>query len=1051
MSGSLWKYYFENDLDNFGLVLETASYTNRPQVQRGFGQQSVNAAGAGGSPGRLSTSPTLSRASGRSAGVVLTRANLNWRDSSGLTLLHHISSSTEKNAIDFASALLELPLTDLYVQDVENGWTALHRAFYFGNITIARAILDRDASNAFNVGTGVQGHHHAGGLIKVKDKDGHAPFELYAATIKERDWFADSRRRSASTSSEEDDDELAQEESGDCEDSRENLGIVPTSIDIRGDELFTFGSNKNVSLGFGDEDDRQYPERIVLRRPDHLFHKFCQNRLGNESKRRDSSTQHVETSIGSHSGKGASPNALPTSIRYTPTQIQDVQMSKLHTAVLTSDPQSNLYMCGHGLGGRLGTGDQTTRYQFTCIEGGALAQKKVVAIALGQNHSLALSDQGEIFTWGGNKYGQLGYTLPEPNVREEDPVQTVPRQIFGPLKREVVIGISASRIHSVAHTSISLYSFGKNEGQLGIVDSDARSLQSQLVPRKVAASLFSSSIKSVSAIERATVCLLENRDVWVFANYGYAKLHIPLGVFSNYFLGHRFSTKSHMKVPHEVSKIQSGGDTICVLTATGEVFTVAVNQRNEPVQGSSTSTTNPSKIRGALSAPNWVWSLRKSHMAARDVAVDQDGSIILTTAAGTVWRRVTRAKIKDASAAGIGTYKPKDYKFSRVPGLTGVVAVRASAFGAYAAVRKDCDFTRTHITVPPRTLPKDFSQLLSFRDLASDVEKDEVSKHRSPSEAATSVVDLLQSRIKSTRDLEAVVSRAIDGVSDALTSTYDMEICTSLSEVRIPIHQFVIASRSRVVRDGLASIRQTRSFSVPDVCTIQTDGNGKVTLELQGFQFLTLINLVLYVYVDAVANVWLSTRHISEPASLYRQIRSEHVKLAARLDLLDLELALRHVCRLSLALSEDMEEAIKDGKVFQSADVLVQLEDAEIKVHRGLVCQRCPFFQGLFNGRSGGQWLAGRADMDTVRVDFKHVKSTVFQYVLRHIYADTGEELFDETVTTDLDEFIDLVMDVMSVANELILHRLSKVCQKVIGRYGKYRAAKRAFAGLPYQ
>jgi inhibitor of Bruton tyrosine kinase len=124
--------------------------------------------------------------------------------------------------------------------------------------------------------------------------------------------------------------------------------------------------------------------------------------------------------------------------------------------------------------------------------------------------------------------------------------------------------------------------------------------------------------------------------------------------------------------------------------------------------------------------------------------------------------------------------------------------------------------------------------------------------------------------------------------------------------------------------------------------------------------------------------------------------------------------------------------------IFDSANVLVQLADAEVKVHMALVCRRCPFFEGLFQGRAQGQWLSGRIDSGEIRIDLKHVDSNVFRYVLRHIYADTGEELFDEAVASDLDEFLDLIIDVLSVANELMLDRLAIVCQSVIGRFGLY-------------
>lgn len=33
---------------------------------------------------------------------------------------------------------------------------------------------------------------------------------------------------------------------------------------------------------------------------------------------------------------------------------------------------------------------------------------KLVAVAVGENHSLALSSDGQVFSWGSNQYGQLG-------------------------------------------------------------------------------------------------------------------------------------------------------------------------------------------------------------------------------------------------------------------------------------------------------------------------------------------------------------------------------------------------------------------------------------------------------------------------------------------------------------------------------------------------------------------------------------------------------------------------------------------------------------------
>ncbi len=72
-----------------------------------------------------------------------------------------------------------------------------------------------------------------------------------------------------------------------------------------------------------------------------------------------------------------------------------------------------------------------------------------------------------------------------------------------------------------------------------------------------------------------------------------------------------------------------------------------------------------------------------------------------------------------------------------------------------------------------------------------------------------------------------------------------------------------------------------------------------------------------------------------------------------------------------------------------------------------------------------------------MRIDLKHIHADTFKLVLRYIYADVGTELFDDVVSADIDEFSELVMDVMAVSNELMLDRLSQICQEVIGRFGE--------------
>lgn len=1060
MSAYLWKYYLEDDVENFKQVLEEAGFAGKQHAQRGATlQHSLSFGVKLGSPGSFSASP-LGNARSRNDGsfpgfdaapttfrdVTLTRADVNRRDAKGLTVLHLAASSQSENAKEFALALIAHPLIDLYIQDYESGWTALHRAFYFGNITIARAIIERD-SQIITTSIGPSNQTSAG-LTKVKDKEGNGPYDLLAATIKDRTLrhgqAADSVALGGEGEDEEDDGQTHNNINDEGEEVQRKTLVKPL-VNIQGEECLTFGSNKNITLGFGDEDDRHFPERVRLTRPEHLFSRFHAEHLEQRRTQAALTSPTYAATIPDKVSSLGDCQTLPSVIRNQPMSILDVQMSKFHTIVLTNDPEANVYVCGHGLGGRLGTGSEKTQFHLKCIDELASTRRKFVAVALGQDHTLAISELGEVYSWGSNVHGQLGCGMPRANHKPEDLIQMLPKQLFGSLKREVVIGAAASRIHSVVHTATSLFTFGKNEGQLGIIDAHAGSLEVQPIPRKVAASRFSCAIRAVAAIDRATVCLLENHEIHVFANYGIVKHNFLLDTFAHPLLKNSFSATRYEKVPNHICKITAAGDTICALSTTGEVFTVTVDQRVDPESSSTTSTTKPNKIRSALSNPYRLWSLKRGYMAARDVAVDQDGSIILTTQAGSVWRRVRRAKIANTNMPSAADARPKDFKFSRVPNLTRVLAVRASASGAYCAIRSDCDVTRTQILVNPQSLWKDFFALLSFKSLVkledSDTENPAPKFWKRPSELEALAAALLQSK-----DLEKEMSGVLGTSIPHQSFPYDAIMKTTVSEVAIPLHLVVLASRSSVFREALAICARTGSWS-NDIFSVQRTTDGQIVVILQGMDFLTLVELVLYLHTDIFVGFWLHTRRAQNLAFRYRTVRTELMKCATRLEMANLESAVRRMSPTAdHSLDKDMELALTDPTFLQQSDTIIQLANGEMRVHGVLLCQRCPFFQGLFAGRAGGRWLAERrnATLDdgsgAIKVDMAHIEMHIFKLVLRHVYADTGDELFDDITAADLDEFLDLIMDVLSVANELMLDRLSQICQKVIGRYGGHCA-----------
>lgn len=438
------------------------------------------------------------------------------------------------------------------------------------------------------------------------------------------------------------------------------------------------------------------------------------------------------------------------------------------------------------------------------------------------------------------------------------------------------------------------------------------------------------------------------------------------------------------------------------------------------------------------------------------MGITENGSVIVCTQAGAVWRRVKRANIKDA-LPGTKSFSRKDFKFQRIPGLTKVASVRSTTFGVYAAIRKDCDVTRTQISIDEQSLWSDMAPLLSIRDLVAsealqDTEDTDTPRFWAPA-LPKDLFEPLKRAVLTSPDLEGDVSRHFLGQDSE--DTYDFNLATSISEVRIPVHGFILA-RSPILRRLMNYFRRTGSASMPDILEIRTRsttsdhpldvvGVERPEIVFQGIDFISLVNFAVYLYTDTVIDVWHFTRHCPKMAYRYRQVRLEVMKVASHLKMTKLEAAVRLMSEPDRQMNIDMALALRDPSFFDDGDAIIELDGSEVLVHSALLCQRCPFFDGLFNGRAGGQWLSERRqnNSEAVRIDLKHVQPEAFNLVLRYLYSDIGNELFDDIVSTDIDEFSELVMDVLAVSDELMLDRLSQICQQVIGRFGEWNFGRR--------
>ena len=178
-----------------------------------------------------------------------------------------------------------------------------------------------------------------------------------------------------------------------------------------------------------------------------------------------------------------------------------------HSLALTAD--SVVWSWGYGREGQLGHGDLQDQLLPKKVE--AFAGQRVVAVSAGNDHSLALTADGAVWSWGFGEFGGLGHG------DEED--QLLPKQIEA-LAGQRVLAVSAGNDHSLALTADgALWSWGGGAfGQLGHGDQ-----QNQLLPKKVEA-LAGLRVLAVSVGGYHSLALTANGAVWSWGGGAFGQL-----------------------------------------------------------------------------------------------------------------------------------------------------------------------------------------------------------------------------------------------------------------------------------------------------------------------------------------------------------------------------------------------------------------------------------------------------------------------------------------------------------------------------------------------
>ncbi|XP_045676263.1 probable E3 ubiquitin-protein ligase HERC6 isoform X2 [Phyllostomus hastatus] len=196
-------------------------------------------------------------------------------------------------------------------------------------------------------------------------------------------------------------------------------------------------------------------------------------------------------------------------------QVVLVSCGKEHSLAVCH--KGRVFAWGAGSEGQLGT-EEFKEIIFTPKKIKTLTDKKIIQVSCGDYHSLALSEDGQVFSWGKNSHGQLG-------LGREVPSQASPQRVRS-LEGIPLAQVAAGGSHSFA-LSLSGTSFGWGNNNAGQLAFTGKAPVQRYKPYSVGA-LKSLGVIYISCGYEHTAVLTQNGKVFTFGDNSWGQLgHSP--------------------------------------------------------------------------------------------------------------------------------------------------------------------------------------------------------------------------------------------------------------------------------------------------------------------------------------------------------------------------------------------------------------------------------------------------------------------------------------------------------------------------------------------
>ncbi|CCE90461.1 uncharacterized protein TDEL_0B03320 [Torulaspora delbrueckii] len=482
---------------------------------------------------------------------------------------------------------------NLYSHDLESGYSPLHVTLQRGYLRKSFLLYKRWKDEIEFLS-----HKFGGHVFNQLDREGLTPLELYSMRFSKRD------RRFPHYIRYQSDLTPSATWSKDPADISEDLRFAFMELPMDeaaqncikqrgGSHLLTWGSNVNYQLGTGNKDDRQNMFQLAI---DQL-------------------------------------NKTDT-LELTASRFKKILITRYHSIIVTTE--NKVYTCGNSSRGRLGNGvADVPQPKFAEILD--LKDTEIMMFKTSNHHTLLLTDKSDVYSWGWNGYGQLGYSTNSKNTDLDKVFGSVPKKISF-LEGEEVVNISCSKIHSCAVSANGkLFMWGLNVGQLGgfkpvhkTPDSIYQNQDAYVTNTPVITNIANSPVEQVVCTDFATFVRLQGNILQVYTNYTVRSFKIPMAKAKSNKDVDAFAHFTPREIPSKVVDMQctnTFGNNLTFKYDCGRIGIVTVKEESQNMW---------TKLPNILPVTLY-WSPKFENRKCMDFAISSKGSLIICTAGGEVF------------------------------------------------------------------------------------------------------------------------------------------------------------------------------------------------------------------------------------------------------------------------------------------------------------------------------------------------------------------------------------------------------------------------------